>query len=292
MDQVASVRSFNRSVTQRLGLLEAGYLDRGRPLGASRVLWELSPDGTDLRELRDRLSLDSGYLSRLLRTLESENLVTVDADPRDGRLRVATPTAAGLQERAELDRLADDRASGILQPLSQEQRARLVEAMGEVERLLIAAQIRVGLEPPESDDVRGAFAQFYRELDTRFEGGFSPGNTLHVGDDEFTPPHGGVLLARLDGQVVGCGAVRLTAPDTAHLKRMWVSPAVRGLGLGRRLMTELETLAAALGARRVQLETNHTLHEAIAMYRTSGYEAIPRFNEERYADHWFEKPLR
>ncbi|MGZ6674863.1 MAG: MarR family transcriptional regulator, partial [Solirubrobacteraceae bacterium] len=79
MDDAATrqVRSFNRSVTQRIGALNDEYLARGRPLGASRVLWEISADGTDLRTLRARLDLDSGYLSRLVQSLERDGLVAV-----------------------------------------------------------------------------------------------------------------------------------------------------------------------------------------------------------------------
>jgi ribosomal protein S18 acetylase RimI-like enzyme len=70
---------------------------------------------------------------------------------------------------------------------------------------------------------------------------------------------------------------------------MWVAPSVRGLGRGRRLLTELETHAAAHGARTLRLETNRTLDEAIALYRSAGYREVAPFNAEPYAHHWFEK---
>src|SRR3954469_13209999 len=98
------VRSFNRTVTERIGALQDEYLARGRPLGASRVLWEIGPDGADLRALRARLAPDSGYLSRLLRGLESDGLVAVEAGAADRRVRRAVLTAAGRRERALLDR--------------------------------------------------------------------------------------------------------------------------------------------------------------------------------------------
>lgn len=292
MDAIATVRAFNRTVTQRIGALDDAYLQRGRPLGASRVLWELGNDGADLRELRDRLGLDSGYLSRLLRTLEAEGLVTVEADPGDGRVRIARPTAAGRAELGELNRLSDDQARNLLDPLSARQRDALVAAMDTVRRLLLAGQIELALEAPDSPDTRAAFAQYYAELDTRFVGGFQYALAIAVGDDELRPPRGAVLLARLGDRVIGCGAIRLTAPDTAHLKRMWVHPDARGLGLGRRLLAALEAQAATLGATRVQLETNRTLPEAIEMYRSGGYREVEPFNDERYGDLWFEKTVR
>src|SRR6476619_8473164 len=104
VETVASVRCFNRTVTERVGALDESYLDRGRPLGESRLLWEIGPDGSDVRDLRRRLGLDSGYVSRLLRSLESQGLLVVEASSSDGRVRVARLTARGRRERAQLDR--------------------------------------------------------------------------------------------------------------------------------------------------------------------------------------------
>src|SRR3954465_6556623 len=112
------VRSFNRTATPRIGVLQDEYLARGRPLGASRVLWEIGHEPVDVRELRARLDLDSGYLSRLLRALEHDGLVAVDPSPADGRVRTARLTAAGEQERTELDRLSDAAAGALLDPLT------------------------------------------------------------------------------------------------------------------------------------------------------------------------------
>src|SRR5207253_1626999 len=133
---VDQVRRFNRIVTQRVGALDDAVLARGRPLGQARVLWEIGAAGAEVRALRARLDLDSGYLSRLLRALESDGLVTVDTDDTDARVRTARLTPAGLAERAELDRRSDDLATTILRPLDPRQRDRLLAAMAEVERLL------------------------------------------------------------------------------------------------------------------------------------------------------------
>src|SRR3954454_7353120 len=135
---VARVRRFNRTVTQRLGVLEETYLSRARPIGQARLLWEIGPDGADVRDLRARLDLDSGYLSRLLRALEAAGLVTVEAGERDRRLRGARLTEQGRAERAVLDERANDLAGSFLAPLNGKQRARLVDAMREVDRLLTA----------------------------------------------------------------------------------------------------------------------------------------------------------
>ena len=99
------------------------------------------------------------------------------------------------------------------------------------------------------------------------------------------------LVAVRDGEPVGCGVLKVPDGAPAEIKRMWVSGDARGLGVGRRLLSELERLAAATGSPTVRLETNRTLTEAIAMYRSSGYREVPAFNTEPYAHHWFEKDL-
>jgi ribosomal protein S18 acetylase RimI-like enzyme len=105
------------------------------------------------------------------------------------------------------------------------------------------------------------------------------------------PPHGILLIAWFRGEPVGCGALRLHDDASAEIKRMWVAPNARGLGLGRRLITELEARAREHGIRLLRLDTNRSLAEAIALYRSAGYTEVSRFNDEPYADHWFEKEL-
>jgi DNA-binding MarR family transcriptional regulator/GNAT superfamily N-acetyltransferase len=288
---VDQVRTFNRTVTQRNGALHDAFLGRGRPLGQARVLWEIGPDGCDVRLLRSRLDLDSGYLSRLLRALAEDGLVAVGPSEADRRVRTARLTGQGLAERAVLDQLADDAAASILRPLGARQRARLVAAMAEVERLLAASAIEIAERDPRHPAARFCVRSYFEELAGRFDGGFDPARSIPAGDEELTRPSGFILVATLHGEPVGCGAVKLHPGGPAEIKRMWAAPAVRGLGLGRRLLAELEARAAASGASAGRLETNGTLTEAISLYRSAGYREVPAFNDEPYAHHWFEKPL-
>ena len=129
------------------------------------------------------------------------------------------------------------------------------------------------------------------ELSDRFEGGFDPTLSISADDDELTPPAGLFLIATLYSEAVGCGALKFHRGAPAELKRMWVAPAVRGLGLGRRLLAELEAHAAARGVRALRHETNRALGEAISLYRTAGYREVAPFSDEPYAHHWFEKTL-
>jgi DNA-binding MarR family transcriptional regulator/N-acetylglutamate synthase-like GNAT family acetyltransferase len=288
---VARVRSFNRLVTERVGALEDRYLSLGRPLGEARVLWEIGPGGCDVRTLRFRLSLDSGYLSRLLRSLEADGLVTVERSEADGRVRTARLSRLGAARRAELDLRSDELARSFLDPLSPSKRERLVAAMAEVEQLLTAGLVELADADPESAEGRRCLDAYFSELGRRFEAGFERDQSHGGGDDELRPPQDVFVVARLRGEPVGCGGLKLRPGTPAELRRMWVSDDVRGLGIGRRLLVELEGRARSSGAGAVRLETNRSLTEAIGLYRASGYREIPAFNDEVYAHHWFEKEL-
>jgi DNA-binding MarR family transcriptional regulator/GNAT superfamily N-acetyltransferase len=289
-EMVGQVRRFNRVVTQRVGALNDHFLGRDRPLGAARLLWEIGPDGRDVRTLRAQLGLDSGYLSRLLRSLEADGLISVESDEADKRVRVARATQAGIAERKALDERSDEVATTLLEPLSPGQRARLVAAMADVERLLLAGMVGIAEVDPADPDARYCMAAYAAELDARFEQGFDMARSLPADDVHLRRPEGLVLVARLGADPVGCVTMRFHG-EACHVKRMWVAASARGLGLGRRLLAELESRAVEEGTRLLRLETNRALKEAIALYRSSGFREVAPFNDEPYAHHWFEKPL-
>lgn len=288
---VVQVRRFNRTVAQRIGALDDDYLARGRPLGEARMLWEIGEGGSDVRLLRSRLQLDSGYASRLLRSLEAAGLVTVVSSDHDGRVRTARLTDRGAAERQELDRCSDALARSFLAPLTAGQRRRLTAAMDDVERLLTAALVEIDAVDPAHPHARHCLREYFAELHRRFDAGFDPARSRLADPTEMRPPAGVFCVATLRGEPVGCGGLRFHGEAPTELKRMWVDPAARGLGVGRRLLAELESRAAANGSRTVRLDTNGSLTEALAMYRSAGYREVEPFNDEQYADHWFEKRL-
>jgi DNA-binding MarR family transcriptional regulator len=290
-EQVATVRRLNRLVTQRSGALEEHFLGRERPLGESRVLYEIGPEGAILRDVRVRLGLDSGYLSRIVHALAARGLVRVDPHADDERVRIVRLTRAGRDELREMDRRADETAAAILDPLTDAQRAQLAAAMADVHRLLRYAGVRIERVDPASDDARRCVARYFEELDRRFDGGFDPGASLTADDADLVPPRGAFLVARCDGLALASGAVKPIAPGVGCIKRMWVDESLRGLGLGRRMLGALEDQARALGFAVVRLETNRALREAIRLYERTGYRAVPAFSDDPYADHWFEKRL-
>ncbi len=291
-DQISQVRRFNRLVTQRVGALNDHSLGRDRPLGESRLLYEIGSKGADLRDLRRRLGLDSGYVTRLVQSLEKSGLIRLGQGTEDQRVRKARLTAAGQREVREMNARSDRAAAELLESLTPSQRTRLVAAMAEVHRLLQLAGLEVERVDPASPAARWCVGQYIEELDRRFDSGFDPAASLPADDRDFIPPQGAFLVAFVDGEPVACGALKAISPRVGSLKRMWVSDAVRGLGIGRRMLEALEAHARELGLTNLRLETNRTLQEAIRLYRSAGFREVAAFNDDPYAHHWFEKRLR
>ncbi len=291
MSLVDQVRRFNRIMTERVGVLNDHFLGRDHPLGEARLLWEIGEQGIEVRELRRRLSLDSAYVSRLLRSLEQQGLLVVRASEQDGRVRLAQLTEAGFRERAELDQRASAFAHSLLEPLSESQRAKLGAAMAQVERLLVISMVQITVADPTSQDAQWCLEQYFTELGQRFESGFDPTVGTSAHPHELVPPAGLLLVARLREEPVGCGALKFHENAPAEIKRMWVAKHARGLGLGRRLLGALEHEARQTCIKILHLETNRTLTEAIELYRHAGYQEVEAFNDEPYAHYWFEKRL-
>ena len=150
--------------------------------------------------------------------------------------------------------------------------------------------VRFPVVDPRNDDARGAVASYVAELDQRFPGGFDPGS----GTEDLAglaAPAGVFVVVRGNGLVAGCGGVQRLDDRTGEIKRMWVAPDFRGLGIARRLLGELEDHARRLGHRRVVLDTNATLTEAIALYEGAGYAAIEPYNDNPDAQRWYGKEL-
>lgn len=287
-DDVRALRRFNRYFTRRIGVLDDHYLGQNRPLGEARLLFEIG-DGTSLRELRSRLGLDAGYLSRMVRALQAQGLVRVSVPPEDSRLRVAELTPAGRAEVTEQNRRADSLAEGLLGGLDERQRGELTAAVAATERLLRLAGITVASVDGASPDARGCLAAYAADIDERFPEGFDP--AALVRPDEVSGNSGAFLVAYEEGRPVGCGALRRLGPGVGEIRHVWVRPEARRLGLARRILDGLERAAAGRGYGVVRLDTHAVLTEAQAMYRACGYTEIPRYDDNVYAAHWFQKRL-
>ncbi len=279
--EIAQVRSFNRLVTRQVGALNDRYLGR-RPLGELRVLFEIGLDGATPRDIRARLGLDSGYVSRMVRALERDGLVERKPNPADRRTKRLALTGAGRTELRALNRISDEMAASVLDPLTADECERLLGAQAEVRRLLAISMVSIAREDPSSGDARWCTRHYVAELRERFKRSFDP---------DPIPPWEWFVIARLNGQPAGCGGLRTLRPGVGEIYRVWVDRPHRGMGIGTRLLDTLEEQAAALGHGKVLLDTNRSLDEAQAMYASRGYVQTARYNDNPYADYWFEKEL-
>lgn len=291
-DQIEQVRRFNRLVTRRIGALSDDYLSRGRPLGEARLIFEVgAAGGMDLGRLRIRLGLDSGYMSRLLRSLEAQEMVNVCRKADDRRAREVILTPKGREEFAAYDSRSARLAQSMLSPLGDGQRGRLVAAMAEVERLIRASFVAVAEESPSHADGRWCREQYFAELARRFDDGFDTATGDPSDSADLTPPWGAFVVARLDGEPVGCGGLKILDARIGEIKRVWTAASARGIGVAGRIMQRLEGLAKERGFAQLRLDTNRSLVEAQALYRKLGYREIGRYNDNPYAHYWFEKTL-
>ncbi|MFG1669770.1 GNAT family N-acetyltransferase [Streptomyces sp. Y7] len=287
-DHVTAFRRFNRYFTRRIGVLDDHYLGQNRPLGEARLLFEIG-DGMSLRELRSRLGLDAGYLSRMAKALQAQGMVTLSTHPDDNRLRMIELTPAGRVEVKEQDRRASVVVAGLLGGLSAPQRAELAGAMATAQRLLRLAGITVALADGADPDALACLDGYAADIDERFPEGFDKCDLVRP--QEVSGNAGAFFVAYEEDRPVGCGALRRLEPGVGEIRHVWVHPAARRLGLARRLLDALEQEAVARGLTVVRLDTHAALTEAQAMYRACGYTAIPAYDDNVYASHWFEKRL-
>ena len=288
-DAVSRFRRFARAVTMEVGALDTSFLGRGRPLGVARVLNAIGMGHTDVAEIRDYLGLDSGLMSRMLRSLEEEGLVRTKPHPDDARRRVAVLTRAGEREFGAYEVLSNARASALLErsPRSDE----LVAAMDMVASALGRERISIEEADPRGEAARYCLGEYYSELGRRFEKGFDVSRSRDPDAADMVRPRGAFLLAMSDGLPIGCVGLKGSGGEAAEIKRLWICPTARGFGIAKRLMHAIETVARELSVKTLRLDTNSALPEALKLYRTSGWVEIDRFNEDPYPDHFFEKQL-
>jgi GNAT superfamily N-acetyltransferase len=149
----------------------------------------------------------------------------------------------------------------------------------------------------EAVDAHSAEAQalvqaYLDEIEALFPYELDPALSVSAEPDEMSPPNGAFLVVRDDdASAVGCGGVKLLDPQTAELKRIWLSPRVRSRGLAATLLAALEQAARELGASQGRLDTNAKFEAALALFRRHGWQEVPPYNANAYATHWFAKPL-
>ena len=283
------IRNFGRAVAVEVGALEDSFLNRGRPLGSARVLNAIGLGYQDVSKLRAFLQLDTGLLSRLLRGLEVEELIETTTNPDDRRGRITRLTQKGKEEFDIYEKLSNERAAAIL--ARHKNARRLLDAMDVVTITLSRKDIVFEEVDYASELATRCLRAFAEELGKRLDLEF---DLKKSGDPELSQmkhPHGTFIVAGLGDMPVGCVGIKGSGGALAEVKRMWIAPAARGLGLARRLMTSAEEAARALGIATLRLDTNSSLVEAVGLYRAMGWAEIERFNDDPYPDLFFEKGL-
>ncbi len=290
LDAIARLRRFNRVVTREIGALDTSYLGRGRPLGAARVLQLVKAGGTDVAELRRRLDLDTGLLSRLLRGLEREGLVEVAADPADRRRRIARLTPAGEAEWQVYDQLGHAKAQAVFARAGSRQQA-VIDAMDLIATVMLKDQVEIRDADPDDDAALHCVAAYYRLLQDTVPGFASGMLPLPLPDAaRYRAPAGACLVAWSEDLPIGVVSLRRLDTATAEVKRLWIDPLARGQGLGRRLMRAIEARARDLGYSHARLDSNTALAEAIALYRSDGWTECPPYTGAP-ANIWMAKRL-
>jgi DNA-binding MarR family transcriptional regulator len=287
--QIDRVRNFSRSVAIEIGALDDSFHNRGRSLGAARVLNAIGLGYKNVSDVRNFLGLDTGLLSRLLRGLEAEDLITTKQSPTDGRSRITKLTQKGEEEFAIYETLSNNKAEEIL--ARHKNARRLLEAMDIITITLSRDEIKFQEVEYSSEIATECLRAFADELSKRLNTGFDLENSGDPDLAQMKHPHGTFIVARLGDMPLGCVGIKGSGGSLAEVKRMWIAPAARGLGLAQRLMTSAEDSARALSIATLRLDTNRKLVEAVGLYEKMGWVEIDRFNEDPYPDIFFEKQL-
>ncbi len=278
-DTVAAVRRFSRFYTRRIGVLQEGLLGGPLSLPEGRIVWELAQtEGQTAARLAEALSLDPGYVSRLLRGLEERRLIARSASPRDARETLIALTPAGGAAYAAINARSQQEVGVMLANLPEAGRARLVAALGAVERLLgDGAEPRVPylLRPPRIGDlgfvVHRQSALYAEEYGWNGEFEALLAEIVATFIRNFDPAHERCWIAERGGEMVGSAFVVRASDDLAKLRMLYVEPSARGLGIGARLVEECLAFARASGYRRMTLWTNDILTAARHIYQRAGF---------------------
>jgi DNA-binding MarR family transcriptional regulator len=289
LDSVSRVRRFSRAVTSAIGALDTSFLGRGRPLGAARVLNAIGHGRVDVAELRDYLDLDSGLMSRLLRSLEDEGLIVTMPHQNDARCRIAKLTRAGWREFNAYEAISNSQAEVLLAHYRKPEE--LLAAMDTIASAFGRSRISIEEADPSGKEAHYCLGEYYSELSRSFKGGFEVSLSRDPDVTDMIFPRGAFFVAMLDGLPLGCVGLSGTGSELAEIKRLWVAPSARGLGVGRRLMDSAENAARNISIKILRLDTNSALAEALLLYRNTGWTAIDRFNNDPYPDLFFEKHL-
>jgi DNA-binding MarR family transcriptional regulator/GNAT superfamily N-acetyltransferase len=303
-ERVRAVRRFNRFYTRKIGVLGEGLLGSPFTLTEGRVLYELAQTGqTTASEVTQELGLDSGYLSRILKGFEVKGLIARHASKDDGRQIILTLTDRGREMFATIDGRSRNEIAALLAELRASDQARLVAALGQVERLLGGRGQPDGpayiLRPHQPGDIgwityrHGVLYAEEYGLDLGFEAFVARIAATFIENYDHRRERG--WIAERDGEIVGSVVLVKESEEVAKLRLLYVEPKARGLGIGTRLVGECIGFARRAGYRKITLWTNDVLTSARRIYETAGFrlereEPHHSFGRDLVGQYW-ELPL-
>ena len=293
-----AVRTFNRFYTTRIGALGDSYADSGFSLTEVRVLYELAHrDDPTASEIAEALSLDPGYLSRMLASFRKRGLLTTRPDANDRRHSRLRLTSEGRRAFAPLDRRAREEIVALLEPLGIAERTRMLEAMTTIRRALDGQAIAESFtlrehRPGDIGWIVHRHGALYAEeygYDERFEALVAAIVARFI--QKLDRKRERCWIAERDGQIVGTIFVVAKSKTTAQLRLLLVEPSARGLGLGARLVDEVVRFSRDAGYKRIDLWTQSELTSARRLYEAAGFKRVSTkrhkmFGKTTIAESW------
>jgi DNA-binding MarR family transcriptional regulator/GNAT superfamily N-acetyltransferase len=280
--QVRAVRSFNRFYTRQIGVLNEHLLDGPFSLTESRVLYELAYrrqcTATDL--CRD-LGLDAGYLSRMLRNFEKQQLIVRAESQVDARQSLLSLTPLGKKTFERLEARSDEQIVALLNNLSPSEQKQLLSALHTVENVLgpkRTSQSPYLVRPHRPGDMgwvvhrHGVLYWQEYKYDERFEALVAEIVAHFI--QNFDPKHDACWIAEREAEIAGSIFLVRESKSVAKLRLLLVEPSARGLGVGKRLIAECVSFARQAGYNKIVLWTQSELHAARHLYQQAGFELV------------------
>jgi DNA-binding MarR family transcriptional regulator/GNAT superfamily N-acetyltransferase len=298
-ERIAAVRRFNRFYTQRLGVLQRGWLDSPYSLTEARVLYEIKQRGrTTASDIGRELDLDAGYLSRILRLFHRLGLIGRQASPDDRRQSFLSITARGRRAFAPLERRTEQQVGTLLERLSAPEQEHLVTAMRAIESMMASqarAESEIALRLPQPGDLGWVVARHAELYAVEYGWGEEfEGLCAQIVADfarNYDEERERCWIAEMDGRNVGSVFLVKENDKVARLRLLLVDPAARGRGLGTRLTDECIRFARERRYRSITLWTHQVLTAARHIYERAGFrltssEARHSFGCDVVSEHW------
>jgi DNA-binding MarR family transcriptional regulator/GNAT superfamily N-acetyltransferase len=289
-ERIEAVRAFNRFWTTRIGVLSASHLSTEWSLTEARVIYELAQrDTMDVADLRRRLEIDAGYLSRILARFTRDGLISALPSAEDRRRKVVRLSARGKRAYKLLDARSVAQVQGLLAPLGLENEQKIAGALALVRRTLEqpgASPRAFVVRAPLPGDLgwlvfrHGALYAEEYGWDMSFEALVA--KIVAEFMNEPAPRRGAAWIAEVDGERAGAVLCVRKSPRVAQLRLLLVEPKFRGLGIGARLVDECSRFARAQRYQKLVLWTNGMLHGARRIYERAGFRRTAREQHESF----------